>query len=291
MIAEHCIVNKRNTGDPVTFGNIPIGLQIILSAGKIPHEITPVHEVHLIREEELQVFSERRAIIGFLLSTVFITNTFSFDIRPLFISLHMASLRRIHTREEHAELRHILIGRFIARDHIMIFLAFHFRRRSILGMSLFFNRDAHISFHTQFNRSIIGLSVEQRSVSVLLTVQVILEREDIIRRVLIHRCICIRANDQSSIAAIADEDNRKHDYTGIEPTPEILPLRLGILDVRTFLGVPDSPCKESDREHKANPHTGIERTAKDIHKQQFEPSDNSREARNNAVQDDQQDCT
>ena len=111
----------------------------------------------------------------------------------------MTSLGRIHTREEHAELLHEDIISLVARDDIMVFLALHFGCRCILRVSLFFNGYAHIPFDTQFNGRIVGLAVEQRSVAILLTIEVVFEREDIIRRVLVHRRVGTGTNDQCSV--------------------------------------------------------------------------------------------
>ena len=170
LIAQHSVINKRNTGDPVAFRDLAVGLQVVLPSDEIPHEIAPVHEINLIPEEETKVFSESRAIIRFLLSAVFITHAFAFYIRPLFVGLNMASLRGIHAREEHAELLHIDVIGLITGNRVVIFFSLYFRSRSILGMSFLLHRYAHVAFHAQFNRSIVSLAVEERSVAILLTV-------------------------------------------------------------------------------------------------------------------------
>ena len=74
-------------------------------------------------------------------------------------------------------------------------------------MSLFLYRHAHITFDTQFNRCVVSLTIEQRTITVLLAVEVVFKAEDVIRTVLIHRCVGIRANDKRRIGAITNEDN------------------------------------------------------------------------------------
>ena len=276
LIAEHGVVDKVDTGNPVTFGDITVRLQVILTADEVPHEIAPVHEVNLVTEEEAEVLTKGRTIIRFLLSAVLVAYTTSFDIRPLFVSTHMTSLRRIHTREDHAELLHVLVGSLMTGNDIMVFLAFHFRCRSILRMTDFFYRDTHVSFHAQFYRCVVGLTVEKRPIAVLLTVEVVLEREDIIRAVLIHRCICIGADHEGCVRTITDQDDRYHQYGCVRPTPF------------TFAGVPDSPYQQSYGQHDSNRQTGIERTAETVDEQQFEPTEHGRIARDDTIEDDQE---
>ena len=287
LIAEHGVINKRNTGDPVSFGNLAVRLQVILTTREVPHEVPPVHEIHLVAEEETEVLRKSRTILRLLLAAVLITNTLAFDIRPLFVCLYMASLRRIHTREEHAELRHIFVRRLISGDNIMVLLTLFFRSRSILRVALFLYRHAHIPLDAQLNRRIISLAVEQRTVAVLLTVQIILQTEHIIRAVLIHRRVGVGTNHQSGVRAVTDEDHSHHQNAGIKPSPEVFIGILRMFDVCTFLRVEDCPCEESDGQYDTYRKTCIEGTSEPVNEQEFEPSNQRREAGDNAVQNNQ----
>ena len=52
---EH-LVYEIETGNPVSVLYLSVAvLDIILTAGKVPHEISPVHEVDLISQEELDI--------------------------------------------------------------------------------------------------------------------------------------------------------------------------------------------------------------------------------------------
>ena len=93
LVAQHRIVDKRNTADPVTFGNVAVRLNIILSSREIPHEIAPVHEVHLITEEETHILRKSRTILRFLLTAVVIADAFALHFCPFFIRLNMRTLR------------------------------------------------------------------------------------------------------------------------------------------------------------------------------------------------------
>ncbi len=55
LIPQSFIINKRYTADPVAISFIAEALHIVLFAGKIPHEITPVHQSHLIGEEPVEI--------------------------------------------------------------------------------------------------------------------------------------------------------------------------------------------------------------------------------------------
>ena len=56
LVAYEHIVNERNTRNPVTVFNFALTLNVVLSSCKVPHEVSPVHIVHLIYKEELDVF-------------------------------------------------------------------------------------------------------------------------------------------------------------------------------------------------------------------------------------------
>ena len=55
MVAIESIVDEGETCYPVAVFQFAIALNVVLTAGKVPHEVAPIHEVDLIREEELQV--------------------------------------------------------------------------------------------------------------------------------------------------------------------------------------------------------------------------------------------
>ena len=195
----------------------------------------------------------------------------------------MASLRGIHTREERAELLHIDVVRLVTGDHIVVFLALYFRCRSILRVTFFLYRHTHIALDTQFNRRIIRLAVEQRTITVLLTVEVVLQTEDVIRTILIHRRIGVRTNDQRSVGTVTDQYNSYHHSSRVEPTPEILAFVLRILRISFLMRIENCPGEQPDDQHNTDPHTGIERTAESVNEQQLEPSDECRNTRNNTV--------
>ena len=55
LIAIHGIVDEGDTSEPVSVFLLAIALKTVLTAGKVPHEVAPIHEVNLIGHEEIQV--------------------------------------------------------------------------------------------------------------------------------------------------------------------------------------------------------------------------------------------
>ena len=214
---ENMSVNPFYTGQPVAFVNLSIALQVVLATGEVPHKIPPVHEVHLITEEETQVLSESGAILSFRLTAIVIPHSSAFDISPVFICLHVARIAGVHTRKEHPELIHILVGCLVAGNDILVLLPFLIRGGSILSVSFLLHGYAHVALYAQFDGCIVGMTEEERTVAILLTVKIVLEREHIVGRVLIHRCIGIGAYDNSSVAAIAYQYHSEHNKSCIAP--------------------------------------------------------------------------
>ena len=85
-------------------------------------------------------------------------------------------------------------------------------------MSLLLNRHTHIALDFEFNRGVVGLSVEQWCVAILLAVEVVFQREDIVWGVLVHWGVRRRTNHDSRIAGVADDDYGHHHGDGVEPT-------------------------------------------------------------------------
>ena len=59
------MIDKIYTTFPVSGQNLSWRrtVDVILTSGKIPHEVTPVHPVHLVIEEECQILEEGRLLV------------------------------------------------------------------------------------------------------------------------------------------------------------------------------------------------------------------------------------
>ena len=85
LITYQQVVDKRNTGDPVAVFNFSATLYVVLPSGKVPHEITPVHEVQLVGEEEFDIFPLVRHVHHYHFSALVVRNVVSFDVYPLLV--------------------------------------------------------------------------------------------------------------------------------------------------------------------------------------------------------------
>ena len=100
LISHQEIVYGWDTSNPITMFDFTITLNIVLTTGEVPHEISPVHEIHLIREEVFDVFPLGRNLHHEHFAALVVRNGTSFDTtQPVFVSLSMQFA--IHTREKH----------------------------------------------------------------------------------------------------------------------------------------------------------------------------------------------
>ena len=75
--------------------HLTVTLDIILPSHKVPQEITPIHEIDLVTEEETQILKGSWQI-AILLAPA----------HPVFVGLSMSL--RVHSREEHIILEYVL---------------------------------------------------------------------------------------------------------------------------------------------------------------------------------------
>jgi len=120
LITHQHVVNKANAGDPVTVVDFPVSLQIILATGKIPHEIAPVHEIHLVADEEAQVLNHGRFHDCFLTATTVDDNALTLEIAPLLIGFHMIFPFAVHAWEKHIGGRFHHRSLFVASDDVLV---------------------------------------------------------------------------------------------------------------------------------------------------------------------------
>ena len=100
LVAHQEVIDKRYTRNPVTMFYLSLTLKIILTSGKVPHKVSPVHEVHLIDEEELDVFPLGRHLHHNHFATLIERYGLTFyAAQPVFVSFGMRIA--IHTWEQH----------------------------------------------------------------------------------------------------------------------------------------------------------------------------------------------
>src|SRR5690606_15915858 len=64
LIAKSIVVDHRNAADPVSISHITHALHIILSSCEIPHEVSPIHQSHLVSKEPVEVVGVGRCFIS-----------------------------------------------------------------------------------------------------------------------------------------------------------------------------------------------------------------------------------
>ena len=188
--ADKHLVDRLDTGNPVTVHHLAISLNIVLTSGEVPHKVTPVHEVQLISEEITQIFGKRRFHHRHILTTTVELHRFSLKLRPFLISSHMGIDITVHTREKHIQLIHIFIIDIMTGNEIFIFF-----------IRIFLDHTAPYSFTFLSDRCTVSslvltfylrskcLSVDQRCLTVLFACQIRTQCEDIARCILVHRSI------------------------------------------------------------------------------------------------------
>ena len=79
--------------------NFTASLQVILTSGNVPHKVTPVHPVELVREEEFDVFPLCRHVYHDHLPAFIVGDIRSFDVLPGMILVGVRTA--VHTWEKH----------------------------------------------------------------------------------------------------------------------------------------------------------------------------------------------
>ena len=209
LIAVECVVNEGNTGDPLTVFEFAVALNVILTAGKVPHEVAPVHEIHLVGEEEAEVVPLRRHFAGEIvgLTVILAVHFHRFGVnaaQPLLIETGMEAGE--HAGEEHF-LRRGVDERAVHLDDVVLV--------GLVGIFLLVTLHAFLLVLTHSLRS-IGLTVEEGLLPVLLAVQISAEREDVFGRVLIHRRVLCRTQHDECVGRIADHEHQHAEQRGVE---------------------------------------------------------------------------
>ena len=85
LIAYQQVVDERNTGNPVTMFYFATALDVVLPSGKVPHKVSPVHEIQLIGKEELDILPLGRHIYHYHFSTLVVRYVIAFYVYPLLV--------------------------------------------------------------------------------------------------------------------------------------------------------------------------------------------------------------
>ena len=207
LVAQTQVVEEWYASNPVTMLQFAMSLYIILTTGKIPHEVAPVHEVHLIGPEEVEVLHHGGYLYGLALTNIVYGNVLAFDTSHPFFVVTLVAFG-MHTREEHVVGIDILL--LVVDDFITVwfFLRFLFHTL-VLWRTLYKRRHIILSlyFHLHWRR--IGLAIEQGAVAILVASQITSQSEDILGRVLIHGSVGLGTDNNYCIGRIANHNHQQ----------------------------------------------------------------------------------
>ena len=170
LVAEHPVVDKRNTGYPVAMLRFSRTLKVVLTSCKVPHEVSPVHEVALVREEEAEVLPLCRYLYDNVFAATVIMHLIALHTtKPAFVSLSVC--RAVHTREQHVLCIDELV--LVRYDEVRVFLR-------VAGLLLTLPDrgtlctlgHTHVAVNIECHLRRVSLSVEQRRVAILVAAEV-----------------------------------------------------------------------------------------------------------------------
>ena len=217
LVAHENLVDELDARDPIAAVDFAVALHVTLTTREVPQEIAPVHEVDLIAQEILHVFGEssngdRLAINTHLLTLV---------VAPLLVAFHVIALLGVHAWEERGVV--VFVGFLVSAHKVFIrVIRIGLDHLGIDGGTLLDNRSSTgIALHVAGK----GLTEEKRVLAILLTVQILGEREDLIGRILVHRELSRRADDDLRKGGITDEDGEQaHQDVAGQTCVDFLPI-------------------------------------------------------------------
>ena len=171
LIAQSGVVEPFDAADPVAMFHFAITLDIVLTAYEVPHEVAPVHPVALIADEEFQVLPSRRDRYG--LSGMEDAGYLTSRDAAYPSRIERGMLGRVHTREEHVLF--ILHLAVVARNIVGVLLVGIALLGSVIDRCSIGEFRCSISVGVHFTHLVlrgVGLSVEQRTIAILVTAQI-----------------------------------------------------------------------------------------------------------------------
>ena len=155
-----------------------VTLQVVLSAGEIPHEVAPIHEIALVGKEETDIFQLGWHLHHDIFATSVVGNFRAVDTtHPRLVSLCMCLV--IHAGEEHVLC--ILQFILVAYNEVgVLFVFVCFLLTLVDGSTILIVGTADVTVDIKFHLRGVCLSVEKRTVTILITAQVVAKCEDVL---------------------------------------------------------------------------------------------------------------
>ena len=299
--------------------SLTIALDVVLTSGEVPHEVAHVHVVNLVAEEELEVLEEGRDTDSGL-GTVVVGHH---GITPLYaaqqtlVGCSMAVVVAVHAGEEHVHL--VFVFLVIAYDFILVLLVGRGLLLALIdGSSLLaLGRTVLIIGYG----GVIDRTIEEGTLTVLLTSQVLAEGEDILGRVLVHGGIGCTAYHDDGIGTVANHDEQHAQQGGVleTDTDEVVPPQghgqkgqnhhtddkaggamtiegntqqghaqevghVAAHEAAAYSTLPDGPQHHTYQDDEVDDETGVEPEAQLVDEKQFKPAPDLDDAGHNAVE-------
>ena len=172
--------------------------------------------VELIDEEEVEILAHRRLQLHGLLYGVALlvdvdssVDRLAAESYPVGIGLLVGGVRAVDAREEHVELGSHLVALLMPGHDVgvgLVGVLLHLL--GVEGGALLSHGIGLLARNLINRRGVERGAVEQRTVAVLLAVEVRCEGEKVVGRVLVHRRVGRGAYEQQCIGAVADENHQ-----------------------------------------------------------------------------------
>ena len=183
LVTQSCVVDERESRQPVAVLQFSVTLYVVLSSCEVPHEVSPVHEVTLVGEEEVDILQLRGHVYGEHLSAAVVWHVGALW-QPRWCSAHPALVclcvpAVMHTWEQHVLC--VFIVHLVTYHEVRVFLICRcFLFLLIHGCPLDGVRLAVVAVALEEHLRGVCLSVEQWPVAILVTAEVTAQGEDIL---------------------------------------------------------------------------------------------------------------
>ena len=213
LVADEPVVYEGDARYPVAVFNLPVSLDVVLPSGEVPHEVSPVHPVELVREEELDVLPLCGDVDHDHFATAIVRNLVALDIHPRLVVLCVRGA--VHAWEEHV-LRVLVLDASGDFDVTVFLVGRGFFLPDELGGFALDARVAVTVFHVEGHLRREGLAVEQGARAVLFAAEVLAQGEDVFRRVLVHRGVGGGAYHDEGVRRVSHDDEHRAEQGGVQ---------------------------------------------------------------------------
>ena len=330
LVAQALVVDGRDAGYPVAQVRLAVALEVVLTAGEIPHEVAPVHVGKLVVEEVSQIGAEaglpyrgklhiapgaramggdgclrgeiRRQLVERGIALLGPAGTglggYGVDVgsgvlRPSLVAVDMSGVVAVDAGQQHLQVGHvgivgiaffldILVGlRGVGLDGLLVcgggvgvrralLVAQHTVEDACLGAAVGIDvcKVLARAFGILLGDDLLGKggAVEERTLAILLAVEVRGQGEDVVGRLLVHGRIGMGAYEQQRIRRVAHKDKEYTEDDYVEYTH------------RHLLAHPEEPHGQRGHQQGGQPPRAYHGHTREHYRHQEAPLDGARRA-------------